>query len=597
MLQSKKSKVYMYLPFLFILAFAVLHVLYVNRVSYNVPHMDSWKILADQAVKFMEGNVTWEDWFPTSHGEYYSLLGTPRAYFNYHVLDLNYQFQTYAGVFYLFVESLVLYYAYIRTVSDQTDRKKAVYCMLFPFVLLGIYNLNQWEIASFDCALSFFCRVCFYCYMFSNIDRTLHKETKCVRDYIWGGVLCVIAIIVISHAYFPAAIATVAITMLYDYFSKRDWKSIRYYLIVALFVIAAGIWYIATYSFSQVSGTTAAEAVGVAAKLATLMKACLIMSGASLIHQSMELSLTVYYWVGIFNILLSVVCTIAYFGKKKHKISYMPLMLNMYGYLTILIISYVRLNRFSVEYMVSSRYVVETTFILIGNIWMLISTLADSLQNRKISFGKIVSTVISAALLLVIGAGIVHADITEWGIAPYRKAIFKRMAYNILNIDYVSDEALAIAQAPAEDVREAVEMLEKYDLSVFADLEESVELQNMMLEWMDPNQYKIVSGIHDDGWVEGTAQMYVKTGSESEIVLKGLYPFEISGDEMITITVEDETIEYPVTENAFSVSVPVSQNDFLKVVIESNFYVVNPPDIRELSFIFQGFENYTEDAY
>lgn len=591
MTEQNKRKLNNCLPAIFIFAFFVIYVVYVDRVSYNVPHMDAWKGLAEIVTKYMEGDITFNDWFPIPHGEYFSLLGVPIYYILFVPLRMNYQALTFAGAGFLLIESIVIYRSYRWSIRSKEQQK--LYSVLFVFVLLMVHNLNQWEIASFYCGFEFFLRIAFYCYMFSYIDRLLHKEEKRIADYVYGGILCVIAIIVISHAYFPGAIATVAITMLYDYFSKRDWKSIKYYLIVALFVIAAGIVYIATYSFGQASATTAAEAEGFLAKLVIFVRAFLIMAGAPLIHQSASTSLYPYYWLGVFNISVSLLCTICYFLRKEHKNSYMPLMLNLYGYVSIFVIAFVRLNRFEISYMTSSRYVVETTLILVGNVWVLIGFFAETIGEIRLNKKRIIGMVSSFVLLLSVVLGILNSNRIEWATAPYRKDVFRTMAYNMLNIDFVTDEALGIAQAPASDVRAAVEVIEKYELNVFHDVKTSEELQNMRIDTLEPYQYKLQSGVYGDSWAGPVASFYVKTGNETELVLQGLYPFEITGQEKLTLTVGDVVTEHYITEPEFSVTVTVPENEFVVVDINCDFYMVAEPDIRELSFVFIGFAGYS----
>ena len=325
--------------------------------------------------------------------------------------------------------------------------------------------------------------------MFSYVDRILHKAIREYRDYVIAGILCVIAILVISHAYFPGAIAVVALTMIFDYFGKRDWKSIGYYLIVAFFVAAAGIVYIATYSFAQFPSSIVMQGSGVFEKIGIALKCLLIMAGAILYPQNLQViteeqlhlqnSMLVYipyYFLGAFIMLTSIVSAVIYFrGGKQHK-TYMPLMMTGYGYCTMMIIAFIRIKRFGLFGITSSRYVVETTMILVGNLWMLISILADCVDRKEGKYKKRLCQ-IAGGLIILTCIGIVGTDVFEWHTAPWRKLSFKTMAYNMFNIDSVTDEDLVIAQSSAENVREAVEVFRKYELSVFADVKYSEELQ------------------------------------------------------------------------------------------------------------------------
>lgn len=577
-------------PIMFIITAFLLYLSYVGRVSYNVPHMDAWKGLSAITEKYMEGNITFNDWMPIPHGEYYSMLGVPMYYVMIVILHMNFQALTYAAALFLLIESFVIFSSYSRAIESKSNGTKYAYYFLFVLLLFPVFNLNQWEIASFYCAFEYFLRISFYCYMFSFIDKLLHLPQKRIRDYVHGGILCVVAILVISHAYFPGAIAVVALTMIFDYLHKREWKNIWYYLIVAAFVVAAGIFYIATYSTVQSPAGSTVEQVSIMEKLLSLLKAVVLMSAAPLIHQSSANGMTVYYIVGVCNIVVSIICTIAYFLKKEHKNSYMPLMLMLYGYLSITIIAFVRLERFEISYVTSSRYVVESTLIILGNIWILVGLLADVFNKRNPSKSKYVVAITATALAFLTTIGIIRADVTEWKIAPYRQDSFRQVAYYMLNIDFISDEELGITQAPASDVREAVKTIKKYNLNVFHDLPYSKELQSMLIDTLSPNQYKFHSGVYSDGWITVDSTFFVKAENEETVTLRGFYPFEITGKETITVKVGDTVVQHTISAAEFEIAIPVIKNQLVQVNLVCDFKVVNPPDVRELCFLFLGID-------
>lgn len=575
-----------------IAAFFGVYLQYVYRVSYNVPHMDAWLTLAERIEKYMEGNITFQDVFPIPHDEYFSLLHFPINYVLTVFFKLNYQLLTYTAAIFLLAESVIIYRAYRWSISRKDKMVQIVQVLMFGFLLLAVYNLNQWEIASFYCAFVFFLRTSFYCYMFYYIDKVLHKAERHTRDYVYAGILCVIAIIVISHAYFPGAIATVALIMIYDYISKRDWKKINYYLIVAGFVVGAGILYIATYSFKQISGGSSSQPTNLLNSLWGLIRATVLMASAPLAHSSMALGTSTHYLIGIGHILISAFAVICYFARKEHKQSYMPLMLILYGYISIIIISLIRLKAFSVSYVLSSRYVVETTLILLGEFWILITLVADAFARKNHSLKRKSVSVVAMLFVLLLAWGIHESNSVEWGVAPYRRAGFKQNAYKILNVDYVTDRELAGFQAPAGPIRRAVKMMEKYELGVFYDIKESVELQSAKMERLDTYQYKVKSGVYADSWCAPKAVFYVKTGAENKLDFRIYYPFEITGNEMITITIGDVSTDHYITQSNDVISVDIPCDQLIMVTVECNFGKTIAPDVRELSYIFSGFSGY-----
>ena len=99
----------------------------------------------------------------------------------------------------------------------------------------------------------------------------------------------------------------------------------------------------------------------------------------------------------------------------------------------------------------------------------------------------------------------------------------------------------------------------------------------------------------DDGWSSAGAKIAVYTQQEDKVLLKGYYPFEITGNEVITITAGDLVTEYTITQPEIEIWVQVPQDQLVNLKVNCNFYKVNEPDVRQLAFLFQGIENYTED--
>lgn len=86
-------------------------------------------------------------------------------------------------------------------------------------------------------------------------------------------------------------------------------------------------------------------------------------------------------------------------------------------------------------------------------------------------------------------------------------------------------------------------------------------------------------GYYEDGWIDERAKVQVMAGSTGEIGLDFYYPGEITGDQWITVYVDEEPQLYlELTDSFLSASLQEEPYETVTLEFETNFYV---PDAQE----------------
>lgn len=571
----------------FLLLFFSIYLVYVYNVSFNVPHMDMWLGLDILIEKIFNGDFNFKDIYPVPHGEYISPLGSLLQYISIKYLVLNTQISTFSASFCLLAESIILYYAFKKFVItehfDHTERAQ----LLFLPILLGVYNLNQWEILSYEAALFFTLRIASYVFAFLFFDIILHKKKYRLYYFIIAGIICFFIIIILSFAYFPSAIFSLGVCVALHMgltYKKDKFTFFKYYFLIALFVLVSALIFLIGYQPSP-QPYQGGEAVnnGIVKLFILVAQSILVMSASVFIHQStVDGNLVPYYIIGSLIFIVSILCFILYFIRKLYLKTYLPFMLIVYAYCNMLFIIATRLFRFGVQYLSSSRYVVETTLLFIGIVWILLNEVSIQLQNKSRS-----RLVIPSILILLLCSLTINSNLKEFNIAPYRKDSFKQVAYLMQNIETVSDSELGICQAPASEVRKGVETLRKYNLSIFHNLESDSELTKMVDDYSSiPALTPImISGIYDDSWVGEKGEFLFKTGQSGQILITGYYPFEIEGNELITVNYDENSLNYYIEQELFTIQIQAEPYKTVTVELNSAFYHISPADVRKLSFL------------
>lgn len=186
-------------------------------------------------------------------------------------------------------------------------------------------------------------------------------------------------------------------------------------------------------------------------------------------------------------------------------------MMILYGLANIPLIVVARINSFDIIGMQSSRYVVETKWILVGILLVWAGALLKVCP--EFSLAKISKCLLLAATTLC-AVGLVVSDMREWSAGPYRKAYDQNLQNLMLNISWVEDEDLTVFQGgPAKQVREGIEFMRENQQSIFYRLEEN---SNLSFPGTTKDSMTLKIGLGNDGWVEQGAKLWISTGPEGK---------------------------------------------------------------------------------
>ncbi len=103
---------------------------------------------------------------------------------------------------------------------------------------------------------------------------------------------------------------------------------------------------------------------------------------------------------------------------------------------------------------------------------------------------------------------------------------------------------------------------------------------------------QIIRGYSKDGWVEKYSVFKIGTKSQGKIILKGYYPNEITGNEIVTISVNGNSVKsFNLDKKTFQIEVTAVANSDITVEINNNFNIIpSNSDTRQLSFILSSIE-------
>lgn len=320
----------------------------------------------------------------------------------------------------------------------------------------------------------------------------------------------------------------------------------------------------------------------------TFLVAVLTMLGSILLPQSLS-SNAPYVWGGIFVGLAICSALWIFFRTRLYKVTWVPFMMILYGLANIPLIVVARINSFDIIGMQSSRYVVETKWILVGILLVWAGALLKVCP--EFSLAKISKCLLLAATTLC-AVGLVVSDMREWSAGPYRKAYDQNLQNLMLNISWVEDEDLTVFQGgPAKQVREGIEFMRENQQSIFYRLEEN---SNLSFPGTTKDSMTLKIGLGNDGWVEQGAKLWISTGPEGKVKITGYCtaetPFTENPQLQIRLTNQSDVQTYPVVwdeEGVFVVTLEdLEPNTVVGFQINSNFSrQASPADARIISFI------------
>lgn len=319
-------------------------------------------------------------------------------------------------------------------------------------VILPLYNLNQWEIITLSCYVAFALRVFVYLLLWIWADNIIKNKVGNIQ-LISFVIISFMSIMYVSQAYYPGFVCAICGNVIFRIVLEKNINK-TYIVLLTSQILSAIICYLTTVHVqigangSYITGNVILD----------YLEGILLMLAATVIPVTMQGSIGTCFVVGMIIFVLAIVSVVLFFKNKIYKETYLPLMLLIYAFSSIIIIVLGRMYTYGFQSLGSSRYVVETTLGLMGMIEIYWYSICHSRMIQKIECSFIV---------LVIVAGIIFANKTEWGIGPARAMYNLRMQEVAENIDSYSDDELAIFQSNSQDVRETIQFMKENHLCIW----------------------------------------------------------------------------------------------------------------------------------
>lgn len=576
---------------------AVLYVVYVLRSTANVPIMDYWVNYVPRAERILTGEWGWRDFWGNGVNVHHSMLECLLFFIEVKWSHGNVWWRMLLGAFVQIFTIGLLYIEYNRSFVQRSDQKRLAQILWIP-LLLAVLVLNQWEIITQQTSLSFFFRTFVYLgfFLWYN-DAVINFSAWSVQKK--GLLLLAFFIVVntISQAYFPALFVAMFVTGALQMCLRRKQqdkrattREIAFLVLFVFTMVLATLLYLSAVQStpSQEVGGSLFEVIWPRVLDGTFLVAVLTMLGSILLPQSLS-SNAPYVWGGIFVGLAICSALWIFFRTRLYKVTWVPFMMILYGLANIPLIVVARINSFDIIGMQSSRYVVETKWILVGILLVWAGALLKVCP--EFSLAKISKCLLLAATTLC-AVGLVVSDMREWSAGPYRKAYDQNLQNLMLNISWVEDEDLTVFQGgPAKQVREGIEFMRENQQSIFYRLEEN---SNLSFPGTTKDSMTLKIGLGNDGWVEQGAKLWISTGPEGKVKITGYCtaetPFTENPQLQIRLTNQSDVQTYPVVwdeEGVFVVTLEdLEPNTVVGFQINSNFSrQASPADARIISFI------------
>lgn len=465
----------------------------------------------------------------------------------------------------MFVSFLIILFVLRIYKEKLATNKKMVDFVGMILCVLPIINLNQWEIFTLFCNFSFMFRIFLYLLLFYMTERYISGSSKGIQIPLILGICEMLLICFASQAYFPGFVAAICFMLAIDILLNKRRDRILLYLVIVVCNVLGTLFYFLTLESAEVTASAGST------EILNFIKGLVIMLGATVIPVSKSAeSLSQYYILGGGILTITCIVVFLYFKHQLWKKNLFSIACLVYAFVSIMVITYGRADLFGIASLASSRYVVETTIGLLGLVQILWTLFYDrAIKNRNFISGG--AFLIALCYIFVL---LCYANISELKIGPYRKEYNNAMIELAYNIDNVSDEELDIFQAPAQDVRQTINIMKKYHLSLWTD--------------QPDNEVTYISGRYDDGWCEQEMKFTIHTNNISKLQVS--YMAQAPQNLMVVVNDEVQTM-ISLNEGTGTFEIPCEKNAHVMVVLKSDYAErLAAPDERTASYLLSAIE-------
>lgn len=421
--------------------------LYIHRSIGHIPLMDYWKNGAEVLQHILYDPIDLSSFVTFPHALHWNPLYDAYNYIFVRIFRSDNCSYIYAGMVITIMTTILLIIFYSKFLKN--GKWDFIGALLF---ILPLYNLNQWEIIVLSCYVAFSLRIFLYVILWIWTDRLMSREGKPIELILYG-LLSFGVIMYTSQAYYPGLVAGICGTVLLKMIIKKKIK--KEDIIVVLVQISSALVCYLTMIKTPIGAT---ESIALSKVFFDQIRGVLFMLAATIVPVTKQTDINMCIGIGSVIFLLTIIAIILFLKERMYEKTYLPLMLLVYAFVSILTIIAGRMYIYGFLTLGSSRYVVETTIGLMGLV---------SIYWYSFSHGKYGVKILSFITMMLLTIGIMYANKIEWGIGPYRAQYNINMQYLAEHIDEASDEELEMFQAPPEDVRETVKFMKENHLCIW----------------------------------------------------------------------------------------------------------------------------------
>lgn len=452
-----------YVAILMILVAFLFYIFYIHRSAGNIVYMDQLRIL-DIVDKYFSGNLKAMDlWAPyLQHRIFgYRLIFLVNAIF----FHLNTFFEMYLGAVMLCVICIFIYLEYEKSFYKYCLDKKKM--LIFFIITCIVFGLQKWEVIVLSMGVNMYIQIILDMAIFSVLNNILTKGESLAFLLVKLSIFILLFIMFFSGAYYYACLGSVIVILFMNiYLNKEERKKSIFliYIVGVVSIIGLKIYSIGMNTNNEgIYEPITKQIYFLCSHFFDALKFYVLSLAGSIVGvETAEVYLNLNIMLGIGFILLSIYffSIIIFVLNKLYKKTYMPLFLIMYTLIFCVLILVGRLN-YGIDYGMSSRYMNETQYGLIGVLWI-ISLLFD-ISNEKKRYSYYITSVVIFVIL-----GQLSTNFFEWQKGPYRKIAYERMRTIALKSTLTEDDTI-IFQSDPYITRKGIEILKKYNLNVFYD--------------------------------------------------------------------------------------------------------------------------------
>ena len=440
-----------------LLSVFIFFLIYLSRATNNTPYMDYWLYIDKLVDKMFSSGITFDDLY-NSNGIHRSPLQLLIFLTNVKLFKYDVLLEIFLGAILLIPICSILYKEY-KNDFKNLNNKFLYYFGIVIFIIL-LFSLNQWEIIASEFLLSYEIRVLNYLISFILLNKILHNKSKYGKYSIELGFFYIFVITCISGMYFAAFVVSIIFSLLLDLIVDKDRKSnYKVYLIILISLIIGTVLY--CYGINFNGNSTVSLSINIQWILG-LFEAVFILLGASLLGYSTSIqTITI---IGAILFTIQIVCMIIFIIFKQFKNNYLPILLMIYAFCICGELYVGRANNFDLAYLASSRYICETLWFLIADLWIILNLNSYKFKYLNV---KTIIKFFSVCFLVSIFTVNFYSNKNEWNTAIYRKEYLENLNNYILDIENVSDEDFKNFTVDKEVIKRDVEIMKKYKLGIF----------------------------------------------------------------------------------------------------------------------------------